>query len=492
MYFIGCLRFFAGILLYGFYIGLKGFPKKKDSKIPILLSTIVILCTMQALYGIGQSMHGALMGTKSFITGSFDNTAGFASCIVAGVPFLLGIKTNKRVRTVVVSIAGIALLLSSSRSGIIAGCVILALLFFRTRTALKWKIAMSLLLLFVFIASVTYFKTDSVKGRMLIWRCTLDLINSDIWLGQGWGAFAAHYMDVQANYFMRHPDSGYAFFADNVTHPFNEILSVLVVGGLFGFAVLLLYIFFLFYCYKKAPSDVGIASLLSLVGIFVCSLFSYPFTYPFTWFIVLLSSWILIHNAFHELLISSGMKLLMRACILLIVSFGTLGLCDRIKAELSWKHTYEYVTNIDERLSAYKSLINRLGENPFFLYNYAIELYKAKHYNDCLLVAQRCRDYWADYDLELLLGNTCQELNQLQEAELHYQEAARMCPIRFLPMYRLALLYRKWGKMEKSDSIAREILHKPIKVLSPEISAIKTEMQLQLDGNLDNFCDILE
>lgn len=46
--------------------------------------------------------------------------------------------------------------------------------------------------------------------------------------------------------------------------------------------------------------------------------------------------------------------------------------------------------------------------------------------------------------------------------------------------------------MEKSDSIAREILHKPIKVLSPEISAIKTEMQLQLDGNLDNFCDILE
>ena len=83
------LCFFAGILLYGFYIGLKGFPKKKDSKIPILLSTIVILCTMQALYGIGQSMHGALMGTKSFITGSFDNTAGFASCIVAGVPFLL-------------------------------------------------------------------------------------------------------------------------------------------------------------------------------------------------------------------------------------------------------------------------------------------------------------------------------------------------------------------------------------------------------------------
>lgn len=30
------LCFFAGILLYGFYIGLKGFPKKKDSKIPIL------------------------------------------------------------------------------------------------------------------------------------------------------------------------------------------------------------------------------------------------------------------------------------------------------------------------------------------------------------------------------------------------------------------------------------------------------------------------
>lgn len=46
--------------------------------------------------------------------------------------------------------------------------------------------------------------------------------------------------------------------------------------------------------------------------------------------------------------------------------------------------------------------------------------------------------------------------------------------------------------MEKSDSIAREILQKPIKVSSPEISAIKTEMQLQLDGNLDDFGDMLE
>lgn len=62
----------------------------------------------------------------------------------------------------------------------------------------------------------------------------------------------------------------------------------------------------------------------------------------------------------------------------------------------------------------------------------------------------------------------------------------------FLANVSFSFIIQEWGKMEKSDSIAREILQKPIKVSSPEISAIKTEMQLQLDGRLDNYCDVLE
>ncbi len=50
-------------------------------------------------------------------------------------------------------------------------------------------------------------------------------------VGHGIGAFEAHYMEYQASYFERHPDSKYTMLADNVKHPFNEFLLVGVQLG---------------------------------------------------------------------------------------------------------------------------------------------------------------------------------------------------------------------------------------------------------------------
>ena len=49
----------------------------------------------------------------------------------------------------------------------------------------------------------------------------------------------------------------------------------------------------------------------------------------------------------------------------------------RIKAELNWKQTVEAVSSgeTNEALLQYATLMKSLGNNPYFLYNYTVELY---------------------------------------------------------------------------------------------------------------------
>ncbi len=42
--------------------------------------------------------------------------------------------------------------------------------------------------------------------------------------------------------------------------------------------------------------------------------------------------------------------------------------------------------------------------DPYFLYNYAVELHLRGQYQRTMAIARECTNYWADYGLELLLG----------------------------------------------------------------------------------------
>jgi tetratricopeptide (TPR) repeat protein len=90
-----------------------------------------------------------------------------------------------------------------------------------------------------------FLKKDSADGRLLIWRCSWEMIkeNPVKGLGYGQGGFKAHYMNYQAKYFEAHPDSKQAMLADNVNRPFNEYLLLLVNYGLFGLLVFILFLY---------------------------------------------------------------------------------------------------------------------------------------------------------------------------------------------------------------------------------------------------------
>ena len=136
----------------------------------------------------------------------------------------------------------------------------------------------------------------------------------------------------------------------------------------------------------------------------------------------------------------------------------------------------------DQMLPRYQSLHARLRYNDLFLYNYAAELNVAGKHDESMQVARECDTLWADYDLQMLMADNCLQLRQYDEAENYLNKAAAMCPVKFMPLYRLTELYIETGRKEEARALAQRIVNKPVKVPSPVINNIKIKMTELLNG----------
>lgn len=120
-------------------------------------------------------------------------------------------------------------------------------------------------------------------------------------------------------------------------------------------------------------------------------------------------------------------------------------------------------------------LEEQLGNDPAFLYNLGMELYKRKLWEQAMEVMNRCCAKANDSDIQLVLGNCYFHLQNYQAAEECYILASNMCPKLFTPSYLLLRLYLKIGNKEKAKEIAHMIKEKPVKIPSPLIDQIKAE-----------------
>lgn len=154
---------------------------------------------------------------------------------------------------------------------------------------------------------------------------------------------------------------------------------------------------------------------------------------------------------------------------------GQVRLGERTQSERCWQEASELALchSYDEVLPYYVSLKHRFEDNPYFLYNYAAVLTETKEYEKVLKVALECRQYWADYDLDLMIGDVLKEMQKYEKAEKYYMKAAQMCSNRFWPLYQLHELYKNTSNAEKASELAKVILEKPAKVNSALIRNIR-------------------
>jgi len=163
-----------------------------------------------------------------------------------------------------------------------------------------------------------------------------------------------------------------------------------------------------------------------------------------------------------------------------------------VYAFIEYKHhfilrkQYYYITSValEEQTAStfakYKDLFPLLKDNKYFLYNYAVELNYGKRYKESIQIAQLCEKLWADYNLQLLLGDNYNQLKRYKEAEKHIMLAANMCPTRFIPLYELFKIYKNTNNKEKSIRMAKTILKKPIKINSLQVQYIIADIKLYL------------
>jgi len=478
----------------------------------ILLQQIVSACPPKYLYGtiivfvVALSLHGILQyaglissGNKSFaVTGSFDNPAGFAVAVSCVFPLCFFFFTSQRkyikYAAVVTSVLmATVVFLSGSRAGIVAMAAVITVWFFvksknwRTTNSLVNKTSKFILILVMLaLPVVLYFlKKDSADGRLLIWRCTLDMVLEKPITGHGTGAFNAKCMLYQAEYFNTHPESQYAQLAGNTLHPFNEYLFVLCEYGLIGLAALVLLSYLLVRAYRRNPSNEKLTALISLIALAVFSLFSYPFRYPFTWVMLFLCMAIVCnpiiknHPPFAGQSQSKIKNWVPRTVALLLSAGLSTYSVMMVMAEIKWNRLAHLSLNGRGRevLTEYNRLYRWLGKDGLFLYNFAAELHEAGEFEKSLVVFEHCTRYFNDMDVQMLMAINYKQLGRFVEAEQHFKLAIAMFPAKFVPMYELVNLYVANNCKDDALALARRIIDKEEKVTSPTVTEIKNQIQ---------------
>lgn len=429
-----------------------------------------LTCGVQAVYGLSQSA-GVVRFYGYLPAGSFENVAGFASCLCLSIPLgwrLFSSFSNwQKVAFIACKLSCVvAVFVSGSRTGAlcIAALISIYLLYKRKNKAI-WIVSAIVIAVVVYVMCV---KTTSTQGRLFIWQRTLELIGQRPVTGWGVGGFDAHYMDMQADFFASKPKSEYAMLADNVRHPLNEFLLVCVDFGIMGLVVVLAAIAFVVTYFRRHPSRLGSVGMQVLACILVFSLSSYPFLYPFTWLMLTYSVFCVFRPCWHRMW--SYVVLAVAPVLLLVVinRCNCLFELNRIEEKLP----YGLSARLAPRL---ERLRPQMKTDYRYLYCYASCLFDAGQYSKACKVADECDVILSDYDLCLLKGDIYRYMRRYEQSIACYLRAENMCPSRFTPIYEVFLICRERQDKRNARRWAHKIMRKPVKVQSNNIVEMKQD-----------------
>lgn len=466
-------------------------PVKKDiSNNTAIFIIIAVFSFILALKGLFQFFYFEPRFNSINMVGWYDNSAGFAATLCAGIPFsLFFLKTKgvlKYISILFTAVSSLAIIFSFSRSGILSLSVVFLFYLFHYHQLKRKKMFFltGVVILAILIAGLYFIKIKSANGRILIWKCSFSMIADRPVFGFGTGGFNSKYMYYQAEYFRSHIGSKYEMLADSIDHPYNEYILFVVNYGVFGFLILIGFVYFIWKSYSRHPQHESAIPGLCLISVAVFSLFSYPFAYPFIWILCGVSIYIIVANAKYSIDIPLKYLQIAYLFIMMPTIFIGSGIISRMIAEMEWSKIARNraPNNYRKIILRYSELYPVLKTNPQFLYNYAAVLNHNKDYKKSLFIAKKCNRLFSNYDLEMLIGDNLFGLNKYLIAEHYYLVSSNMCPSRFFPLYQLSKVYEATGNRPKLLNICEEIINKPVKVESLTIGMMKNEMKSKYES----------
>lgn len=456
--------------------------------IPFLIASIIV--SIHSLLQITGIIHVNTVNGYRVLAG-FDNPAGVAASLTVSLPFTFAFLDKVKDSVIkYVALSGTCgvvltiLAIARSRVEILASGIVLLLYVLHTLENVKTRKIIAFLLSLILLAAVVYMsfsKRGSNSGRALILGVCWDMFKDAPLFGHGLHGFRSQYMLYQADYLEHCGSSVLPMLADNTTHPLNEYALLAVNFGVIGIAMLLFGIIITIMHYFKNPSNDSFFGIMTIAGIGVLSMFSYPFRYPLT-LLGLLCALLLVYKDV-LLNLSRTTMIIIRSITAIISSLCLCLLIIWAHYQVQWKEISVVSDNGNETkavLEGYDILYPKLKNDPYFLYNYA---YVLSENGDCKKAGDMAIDSFglmANYDTALLIADNAKECGDVDMAEEFYWVASKMCPVRFMPLYGLFCLYKELDRTDDMLEIGQTILSKPVKINSNEIRTIRSNVKQTL------------
>lgn len=461
----------------------------------LLLHGIIIVCMLTSVHGFLQYFGLISSNHSAFpITGTFENPAGFAAVQAAMFPFVFtkcfdkAIGKVSQLFTIAVSVlCFVSVVLSGSRTGFIALCSVIVVVFAFTEAITsffkthRWLWAPMILLTASILVLLYHIKPDSADGRLFIWSRCFEMIKEHPLLGYGASGFHRCYMSAQADYFRVHQESPFIMLADNVTHPFNEYIKLTIQFGMVGFFAAIFLLIWIIWKLFKSEKKTKVLGLSFVASLFIMCQFSYPFRYAVVWLMCFIAITPAVVNWEKQSFeIPSYIRIVTSSLMILILA-TTL---RRMYYDMKWAEISKraLIGQVDRMLKYYEGMPSDIRHNPLFLYNYAAELNYSKLHEKSIALTLKCAENWNDYDVQILFASNYAYLHDAENAIRSFDLAYDMIPCRFEPLYGKMLVYLQSNDTVNALRMANEIYEKPVKIQSNRVSFIvECAQQLLID-----------
>lgn len=454
---------------------------------PLTMRMLFIVGVFAAIHGFLQYL-GIMPSHHAFlnVTGTYENPAGISAVRAMLLPiglqwYLLCSNRTKLVIGLFVLFILMTIFLSRSRTAILAAFVSVAtMLAMHTSFWQKFRshriFFLHVIVGFLISLSIGLYlwKPESLVGRLFIWRIALSMVPKHFICGYGVDGFRSRYMLQQADFFNYNPHTQYELLADNIYHPFNEFINILINWGIIGlllFVGIMVSVAVLAHKQRMWYSSIVISFILSL---FVLCFFSYPLKYAAVWIIFIIVSILPLQHYF-----SPKINFIQRFVVLVFTICSFRIIHKDIIADINWKKISDQsLFGYSEQMIPYFQYLyinTYLRDNPYFLYNYAAELNYIGKYKESIDVIKKCQTRMNDYNIVLLLADNYVGLNMPDSTIQYAKLASRMIPCRFLPFSYMIDAYKEKNDDKRVKKVAKDILNKPIKVNSTIVDDIRKD-----------------
>ncbi len=362
---------------------------------------------------------------------------------------------------------------------------IMAVLFLLRNT--KWRIYLksSFVLLPILFTVLIFFKADSSKGRLHIYRVSAGMLK-DNWLsGIGLGKFKARFNEYQADYFSSHSiDGKKVLLADNTFYAFNDYLQWTIETGITGFLLLFLIGFFLiktaWEIEKEGQKPIQHSSIATLICISIASFFSYPMQIWQIQLFVLVCVSLLLFSIEKR----SWPVFMARCLIVPLVLFYIAGQLLSFKKEIERKRAFNLILqgNRSEAVRTYEKLLYSYPVSGHDLYAYAQQLYYTNKLKEALSVLNNGMHYYTDNKCYQLKGKIEWELGQSLHAEKSFLRSVYMTPNRMSSRFELMNFY--FSNKDTANGLywAKSICNMKVKIPSERTSEMLRQSQMILQS----------